>query len=80
MDDAGDDGKFGGSFIAARLNGMKSRHAAALDVPMNPRGLAELIVLNVGLQLRVITPRVFAKLVVMSLVTTPRSPGCFTYQ
>jgi Kef-type K+ transport system membrane component KefB len=37
---------------------------------MNTRGLAELIVLNIGLQLPVINPRVFAMLVVMSLVTT----------
>jgi Kef-type K+ transport system membrane component KefB len=63
-------GKFGGSFIAARLTGMNSRDASALGVLMNTRGLAELIVLNIGLQLRVINPRVFAMLVVMSLVTT----------
>jgi Kef-type K+ transport system membrane component KefB len=63
-------GKFGGSFVAARLTGMNSRDASALGVLMNTRGLAELIVLNIGLQLRVINPRVFAMLVVMSLVTT----------
>jgi hypothetical protein len=39
-------------------------------VLMNTRGLAELIVLNIGLQLRVINPRMFAILVIMSLVTT----------
>lgn len=37
---------------------------------MNTRGMAELIVLNIGLQIRVINPRVFAMLVIMSLVTT----------
>ncbi len=63
-------GKFGGSFIAARFTGMNSRDASALGVLMNTRGLAELIVLNIGLQLRVINPRVFAMLVVMSLATT----------
>ncbi len=63
-------GKFGGSFIAARLTGMKSRDASTLGVLMNTRGLAELIVLNIGLQLRVLNPKVFAMLVVMSLVTT----------
>jgi Kef-type K+ transport system membrane component KefB len=63
-------GKFGGSFVAARLTGMGWRDASSLGVLMNTRGLAELIVLNIGLQLRVINPRVFAMLVVMSLVTT----------
>jgi len=63
-------GKFGGSFIAARFTGLSWRDASALGVLMNTRGLAELIVLNIGLQLRVINPRVFAMLVVMSLVTT----------
>lgn len=63
-------GKFGGSSIAARLTGMGWRQASALGVLMNTRGLAELIVLNIGLQLRVINPRVFAMLVIMSLVTT----------
>jgi Kef-type K+ transport system membrane component KefB len=63
-------GKFGGSFIAARLTGMGWRDASALGVLMNTRGMAELIVLNIGLQIRVINPRVFAMLVIMSLVTT----------
>ena len=63
-------GKFGGSFVAARMTGLGWRDASALGVLMNTRGLAELIVLNIGLQLRVINPRMFAILVVMSLVTT----------
>jgi len=63
-------GKFGGSFVAARLTGLGWRDASSLGVLMNTRGLAELIVLNIGLQLGVINPRVFAMLVVMSLVTT----------
>jgi Kef-type K+ transport system membrane component KefB len=63
-------GKFGGSFVAARFTGLSWRDASALGVLMNTRGLAELIVLNIGLQLRVVNPRVFAMLVVMSLVTT----------
>lgn len=63
-------GKFGGSFVAARLTGFRWRDASALGVLLNTRGLAELIVLNIGLQLGVINPRVFAMLVVMSLVTT----------
>ena len=46
------------------------RDAAGLGVLMNTRGLMELIVLNVGLELKVISPRLFAMLVIMALVTT----------
>jgi Kef-type K+ transport system membrane component KefB len=49
---------------------MPSRDAAALGVLMNTRGLMQLIVLNVGLDLGVITPALFAMMVVMALVTT----------
>ncbi len=63
-------GKFGGSAIAARLTGLGWRDAAALGVLMNTRGLVELIVLNIGLDFGVISPTVFAMLVLMALVTT----------
>jgi Kef-type K+ transport system membrane component KefB len=63
-------GKIGGTFAAARLTGLGVREAAALGVLMNTRGLMELIVLNVGLDLGVISPRLFAMLVVMAVVTT----------
>jgi len=63
-------GKFGGSFLAARASGFGWRHAASLGILMNTRGLVELIVLNVGLDLRVISPRLFAMLVIMAVVTT----------
>jgi Kef-type K+ transport system membrane component KefB len=63
-------GKFGGSFAAARLVGLETRKAAALGVLMNTRGLMELIVLNVGLDLRVISPTLFAMMVIMAVVTT----------
>jgi Kef-type K+ transport system membrane component KefB len=63
-------GKFGGTTLAARLTGLPLREAAALGVLMNTRGLMELIVLNVGLDLGVISPRLFAMLVVMAIVTT----------
>ncbi|MEA2698268.1 MAG: hypothetical protein QOI66_2539, partial [Myxococcales bacterium] len=63
-------GKFGGSFVAARLTGMAWRDSAALGVLMNTRGLMELIVLNIGLDLRVISPTLFAMLVIMAIVTT----------
>ncbi len=63
-------GKFGGSALVARLVGMTWRESAALGVLMNTRGLMELIVLNVGLDLGVLSPRLFTMLVVMALVTT----------
>lgn len=63
-------GKFGGSTIAARLTGLGWRHAASLGILMNTRGLMELIVLNVGLDLGVLSPTLFAMLVLMAIVTT----------
>jgi Kef-type K+ transport system membrane component KefB len=63
-------GKFGGTFISARLTGMPGRDAAALGTLMNTRGLMELIVLNIGLDLRVISPTLFAMMVLMALATT----------
>jgi len=63
-------GKFGGTLFAGRLTGLKWRDSAALGVLMNTRGLVELIVLNIGLDLHVISPRLFTMLVVMALVTT----------
>jgi Kef-type K+ transport system membrane component KefB len=63
-------GKFGGSVVAGRMTGLSWRDAAALGILMNTRGLMELIVLNVGLDLKVISPRLFAMLVIMAVVTT----------
>jgi Kef-type K+ transport system membrane component KefB len=63
-------GKFGGSFVAARLSGLGWREASAIGVLMNTRGLMELIVLNVGLDMGVLSPTLFAMLVIMALATT----------
>ena len=63
-------GKFGGTFLAARGNGFDGRGAMALGVLMNTRGLMELIVLNIGLDLGILSPQLFAMFVVMALVTT----------
>ncbi len=63
-------GKFGGTFVAARLTGFGGRESAALGVLMNTRGLMELIVLNVGLELGILSPTLFAMLVLMAVVTT----------
>ena len=63
-------GKFGGSLIAARLTGMPKRLATRLGILLNTRGLMELVVLNVGRDLGVISPRLFTMMVIMALVTT----------
>jgi Kef-type K+ transport system membrane component KefB len=63
-------GKFGGSSLAARWVGFDWRESAAIGVLMNTRGLMELIVLNIGLDLGVISPRLFTMMVLMALFTT----------
>ncbi len=63
-------GKFCGAYIAARISGIEKREALAIGWLMNTRGLTELIVLNIGLELGVITPLLFTMLVIMALVTT----------
>jgi Kef-type K+ transport system membrane component KefB len=63
-------GKFGGSFVAARLTGLSWRDATAVGILMNTRGLMELIVLNIGLDLGVLSPTLFTMLVLMAIVTT----------
>jgi Kef-type K+ transport system membrane component KefB len=63
-------GKFGGSFLAAQWTGSDWREAASLGVLMNTRGLMELIVLNVGLDLGVLSPVLFTMFVIMAVITT----------
>jgi Kef-type K+ transport system membrane component KefB/nucleotide-binding universal stress UspA family protein len=63
-------GKWGASKLAARFVGLEWREAGALGVLVNCRGLTELIILNIGLQLGVLSPGIFAMLVIMAVVTT----------
>ena len=63
-------GKVAGTALAGRVTGMSWRNAAGLGVLMNTRGLMQLIVLNVGLDLGVISPRLFTMMVLMALATT----------
>ncbi|MFT3776265.1 MAG: cation:proton antiporter [Minicystis sp.] len=63
-------GKFGGTALAARWSGLGWRDSVALGTLMNTRGLVELIVLNIGLDLGVLSPTLFTMLVVMAVVTT----------
>ena len=63
-------GKLGGSMIAARVTGMPWGEAAGLGALMNTRGLMELVILNIGFDIKVISPAVFSMMVLMALVTT----------
>jgi nucleotide-binding universal stress UspA family protein len=63
-------GKFGGSAVAARACGFSWREASAIGILMNTRGLMELVILNIGRNLGVITEAVFAMMVIMAIVTT----------
>jgi Kef-type K+ transport system membrane component KefB len=63
-------GKFGGCYGAARWAGLAPAAAGMLGIMMNTRALMELIVLNVGLDLGVISPRMFTMLVLMAIAST----------
>jgi K+:H+ antiporter len=63
-------GKLGASMLMARWTGMAWRDSFALGVLMNTRGLVELIVLNIGYDLGILSARTFAMLVLMALITT----------
>jgi Kef-type K+ transport system membrane component KefB len=63
-------GKLVGTSIAARWTGMDWRNALVLGALMNTRGLMELIALNVGYDLGILSPGIFAMMVIMALVTT----------
>lgn len=63
-------GKLGGCALALRIVGSGWRTAASIGVLMNTRGLMELVVLNIGLDLGVISPAMFSILVLMAVATT----------
>jgi len=63
-------GKLGGSAVTARFTGMSWRDSLQLGALMNTRGLMELIALNIGYDLGILSPRIFTMLVIMALVTT----------
>jgi Kef-type K+ transport system membrane component KefB len=63
-------GKFGGSMLAARIVGQSWKDSLSVGALMNTRGLMELVVLNIGYDLGVLKPEIFAMMVLMALVTT----------
>lgn len=71
-------GKLGGSMLAARWSGMSWHESISLGVLMNTRGLIELVVLNIGFDLGILSPRIFSIMVIMALVTTFMTGPLFT--
>ena len=63
-------GKLGGAMVTARMTGVNWIDSFALGALMNTRGLVELIALNIGYDLGILSPRIFTMLVIMALVTT----------
>lgn len=63
-------GKLGGTAVAARICGIPWREAGALGILLNTRGLMELVLLNVGLDVGVISQSMFTIMVLMALLTT----------
>jgi len=63
-------GKLGGSALAARSCSLPWREAATVGILMNTRGLMELVILNIGLEIGVVSPALFAMMVLMALTTT----------
>jgi Kef-type K+ transport system membrane component KefB len=63
-------GKFGGIAIAAKLTGQTWKDSFSIGALMNTRGLMELIVLNIGYDLGILSPALFAIMVIMALSTT----------
>lgn len=63
-------GKFGGAAVAARVTGHSWRTSCLIGALMNTRGLVELIVLNVGYDLGILSPKIFTMLVIMAVITT----------
>ncbi len=63
-------GKLGGSALTARVTGMNWRESLQLGALMNTRGLMELIALNIGYDMGILSDRIFTMLVIMAIVTT----------
>jgi Kef-type K+ transport system membrane component KefB len=63
-------GKLGGALLSAAGVGFSWREASAIGVLMNTRGLMEMVVLNIGLEIGVISRSLFTMIVLMALITT----------
>jgi Kef-type K+ transport system membrane component KefB len=63
-------GKFGGASLAARVTGLGWSESLGIGALMNTRGLMELIAINIGYDLGILSARVFVMMVLMALTTT----------
>lgn len=72
-------GKFGGSWLAARRCGLGNVEAGILGIMMNTRALMELVVINVGYDLGVISQEVFTMLVIMAIFSTVVTTPCLRW-
>ena len=63
-------GKFGGSALTAKLMGHSWSDSLSLGALMNTRGLVELVALNIGYDLGILSPQIFTVMVLMALATT----------
>jgi Kef-type K+ transport system membrane component KefB len=66
-------GKLGGTYVGARFAGIRGRNAGVIATLMNTRGLTEIVILGVGLQLHILTKPLYSLMVVMALATTAMS-------
>jgi len=71
--------KAGGAFTGARIMGFGKRDSFALGVLLNTRGLVELVVLNVGLELGILSQTLFSMMVLMALTTTMMTSPLLRY-
>lgn len=63
-------GKFGGSALVAKSLGYSWTDSLSIGALMNTRGLMELIVLNIGYDMGILSPEIFSMMVFMALITT----------
>jgi Kef-type K+ transport system membrane component KefB len=63
-------GKFSGAFFGGRLAGIRPRQAAAVAALMNTRGLTEIVILSVGIQLHILNGQLYSLMIVMAIATT----------
>jgi Kef-type K+ transport system membrane component KefB len=63
-------GKFGGAYVGGRMTGVRPRQAGALAALMNTRGLTEIVILAIGLQLHILDKSLYSLMVAMAILTT----------
>jgi Kef-type K+ transport system membrane component KefB len=72
-------GKFGGAYLGARTTGVRPRQAGALAALMNTRGLTEIVILAIGLQLHILDKSLYSLMVVMAILTTAMAAPLLKY-